>query len=135
MTISEIAKQYIGVNYLWGGSDPMSGFDCSGLVLECLAGVGVRFQTDMNAQALYNHFKDKKISTAQKDALVFYGSAPDHITHIAIAINENQIIEAGGGGRDTVTIDVAKRRDAFVKVRPINYRKDLQSIVMPTFPF
>lgn len=131
MTISEIAAKYIGVNYLWGGSDPMSGFDCSGLVLECLAGIGITFPTDMNAQALYNHFKTKEVVIAEANDLVFYGASPHQITHVAIAINADQIIEAGGGGHKVIDLNAAKQRDAFVRVRPIHHRKDMQAIVKP----
>ena len=34
-------KRFIGRPYSWGGDDPMSGFDCSGLIHETLQAVGL----------------------------------------------------------------------------------------------
>ena len=38
--VQRIAMSYLGTFYTWGGDDP-SGFDCSGLVIECLKSIGV----------------------------------------------------------------------------------------------
>ena len=35
------AMAFIGTPYVWGGDDPMGGFDCSGFCIEVLKGVPV----------------------------------------------------------------------------------------------
>jgi hypothetical protein len=44
------------------------------------------------------------------------------------------MVEAGGGGSDTITDEVAIKRNAFVRIRPIRYRKDFQQVIMPMYP-
>jgi hypothetical protein len=65
--------------------------------------------------------------------LAFYGKS--QIDHIAILLNESCVLDASGGGSDIVTEKDAIEKNAYVKIRPINYRKDLIVIMMPKYPF
>lgn len=131
----EYALSLLGRPYIWGGDDPMRGFDCSGLVQEILASVGFDPQGDQNAQALYKHFLPiSQSGTRGMGALVFYGSSVSKINHVAMLLDTTHIIEAGGGGSTTVSEKEAIAQNAFVRIRPYNRRKDIVAILLPGYP-
>jgi len=45
-----IAAQYLGIAYRWGGADPISGFDCSGLTMYVYGQLGVQLTHYTGAQ-------------------------------------------------------------------------------------
>jgi len=134
----EQALQYImhlsGIKYFYGGEDPIEGFDCSGLACEYLkAGGKLPNSVRVSAQNLYLRFsmKGNDIDEPKRGALVFYGSSTNDIGHVAICLDKYSMLEAGGGSRSTDTDEEAADRDAFVRVRPINRRKDIVAYVDP----
>lgn len=117
------AWKYVGRPYIWGGDDPMAGFDCSGLVIECLKSVGwLPNVGDWTANDLFNSLEPTTAPIIEGD-LVFFGQ--DRATHVGICINSAHMIHAGGGGSAVTNQDVAVRKNAYVMVRPINYRADI----------
>jgi cell wall-associated NlpC family hydrolase len=136
MSKKEIAIQYalsfLGLPYRWGGDDPIHGFDCSGLVQEILASVGMDPPGDQTAHGLFQYFLTRNAGSAGSGALAFYGKA-DAITHIAMLINDTTIIEAGGGGSKTQNMQDAANQNAFVRLRPLKHRKDLVAVLLPNY--
>jgi len=122
----EYAKKFIGVEYEWAGNSADEGFDCSGFVCEVLKSQDyIKNKEDLNSQQLYNRFvKDayKTVKYVQEGDLLFFGKDNKSITHIALAISYTQCIEAGGEGR-------VSTKNGMVRIRPINYRKDLVAII------
>jgi cell wall-associated NlpC family hydrolase len=132
----DYAMSFLGLNYRWGGENPITGFDCSGLVQEILRSVGMDPVGDQTAQALYNHFeRTAEHGERAPGALVFYGSHLTKITHVAFMIDEFRVIEAGGGDSRTKTKDDAAIQNAFVRIRPYNLRRDLLVVLRPAYPF
>ena len=127
----KIAWHYLGTWYKWGGDDP-KGFDCSGFICEILQSVGlIRRYEDYPAQGLWNRFNHLKIDVPQVGALVFYGSDDKHITHIEMCVNDKLSIGASGGGSKTLTLEDAILQNAFIKIRPIQSRKDIVGFLDP----
>lgn len=130
----DYAMEFVGLPYRWGGDDTIDGFDCSGLVQELLAVVGMDPPGDQTAQGLYEYFQLYGSATiAEFGALCFYGKSHNEITHVGMALNEELMIEAGGGGSNTTSPSAASAHNAYIRIRPINHRKDLVSIIMPTY--
>lgn len=109
------ALAYLGKPYLWGGDDPLAGFDCSGLIVECLKSSGrLPRNGDWTAAGLYEQFR--RVSGPMEGRLVFWG---DPINHVELCLDETFSIGASGGGSETTTRENAIRENAYIKIRPI----------------
>lgn len=129
---SMICLTFLGLPYKWGGDDTIKGFDCSGLVQELLATIGLDPKGDQTAQALYDYFKNRS-NEGPRDlgTLVFYGRSTSKISHIALMLDDQTIIEAGGGGSRTNTLEDAANQNATIRIRPFNHRSDIVAVLNP----
>ncbi|MDM5250657.1 NlpC/P60 family protein [Lysinibacillus sp. G4S2] len=89
------AKQFLGSSYVWGGSSPSTGFDCSGLVQWSYAQAGVSLPRTASQQYLAT--QRISASEARVGDLVFfsYGSG---VAHVGIYLGNNTMIDAQNKG-------------------------------------
>src|SRR5690348_12674392 len=85
------AKKYLGVPYVWGGTDPKTGLDCSGLVQVVYKNLGYDLPRVSGDQAKAGTEVSGGLSAAQPGDLLTFGS-PVH--HIGIYVGDGQMIEA-----------------------------------------
>lgn len=133
----EYAMRFIGVPYRWGGSNPMTGFDCSGFLQFLLASVGADPKGDQTAQTLHDLLLAQggtSVLIPRAGDVCFYGLKTSSITHVAMCVSEHQIIEAGGGDHNTINVTEAAKRDACVRLRPRAARKDIVAVIRPNYP-
>lgn len=101
--------------------------DCSGFVLKVLSDAGLLLP-DMTSQGLYNycHERDGAESSIECDSLLFFGKDRDKITHVAISIDGEHLIEVAGAGRSSINMSLKDlmARNAGSRIRPIDYRND-----------
>lgn len=130
--VIKIAWSYLGTFYKWGGDDP-SGFDCSGLVIECLKSVGILPRRgDWTADNLWNKFRIKPANPREGDLVFWHTSGNfNRIIHIEICINEELSIGASGGGSLIKTEQDAIKHNAFIKIRPFDSRPSLRGFANP----
>ena len=130
----DYAMSFLGVHYKWGGNNRLEGLDCSGFIQEILRSVGLDPKGDQTAQDIYNVLcKEDWRSHLDTGSLLFFGESRYEISHIALALNEFLMIEAGGGNSKTKTIEDSIRDNAMVRIRPIKNRGDLVAVIKPNF--
>jgi cell wall-associated NlpC family hydrolase len=119
-TFVNAVRQRIGLPYIWGCKDGNPGYDCSGLVTDCLKIAGVNVG-DHSASEIAKLFSGYRVvpSLAQPGALYFYGVKKDTITHVMIVLarwSNNTIVLAGvrGGDSSVLNVHTAFTKNAFV---------------------
>lgn len=96
------AEKYLGVPYLWGGTDPSKGLDCSGLTQLAYAQVGVHLPRTTYQQVKVGTQVQNINQAAPGDLLFFAGSdgTPTNPGHVGIYIGGNKMIDAPYTGTD-----------------------------------
>lgn len=142
MTANELvayATNLIGTPYVWGGSTPAHGLDCSGLLywIQRTAGSDVgRY----NAATYANMGVRVPIGQQKPGDFLFFGSP---VTHCAIYIGYGKMIESRGGRKNTadnpgtgVVISPVTRRHDLVHVRRVwdeEYKEPLTYLIGKTY--
>lgn len=92
------AEKYLGMEYVWGGSSPSTGFDCSGFVSyvidHCGNGWSMGRQT---ADGLLSHCTRISSSEAEPGDLVFFQGTYDTpgASHVGIYVGNGMMIHCG----------------------------------------
>lgn len=92
--VGQLARQLLGTPYVWGGTDPDNGLDCSGFVQYVLRQVGVNLPRISAQQARAGRRVD--VSQLRPGDLVGWDNSARNngADHIAIYLGNGQIIEA-----------------------------------------
>ena len=101
-TATEIANfvlSFVGYPYVYGGSSPSTGFDCSGLMYYCLRQYG--YSMNRVADDQMNQGTAVSRSELQVGDLVFFGSG-DYANHVGMYIGNGQFIHSPNS-RSTVS--------------------------------
>ena len=95
-TVITEALKYEGFPYVFGGSNPNTSFDCSGLTSWCYAKAGITLPR--TAQEQYDTTVHLPLTDATPGDLVFFTgtyNSGTYITHVGIYISENKMYDAG----------------------------------------
>lgn len=108
------ARKYLGVPYVWGGTDPATGLDCSGLVQKVYSELGYDLPRVSYQQAEAGR-PVASLADAQPGDILAFGS-PVH--HVAIYMGDNQMVEAPRPGKDVQISSVYETPTAIRRIVP-----------------
>lgn len=134
--LCDYAMRFVGVPYKWGGSNPLEGMDCSQLVQVILRFAGEDPPGDQTAQDLFNYYSDGvkgRFNVFGPGSLAFFGEDARHVIHVGFCVDENRMIEAGGGGSNVVDLKTAIAKSAYVRGSLIRARTDFVTVIRPRY--
>lgn len=100
-TLIENAKKYVGTPYVWGGESlNEGGLDCSGLVFISLCDSGYK-TSRKTAQGFSLIGKSVPLYSIKAGDLLFFGKSQTRITHCAIYLDNELMIESIGSSKNT----------------------------------
>jgi len=94
----EEAEKYLNYPYVWGGSSPATGFDCSGFVSYVVSHSGFYNIPRMTAQGLFNKCKKVSPQNARAGDLIFFTgtyNSGNPVSHVGIYAGNGQMIHCG----------------------------------------
>lgn len=97
--ITNRAAMFRGTPYVWAGASAY-GFDCSGFTGQVYRSFGVDIPRDAGDQRNAGRFVNS--NNLQKGDLMFFGSSPKNITHVAMVFGNGKIIHAPYNGSQVV---------------------------------
>ena len=109
------ARKYLGIPYVWGGTDPKTGLDCSGLVQLVYKNLGVDLPRVSYQQATEGRAVPNMAQARPGDLLAF--GSPS-VNHIAIYIGGGKMIHAPRPGEQVEVSDVYATPVAIRRVLP-----------------
>ena len=104
------ARRYLGVPYVWGGTDPSTGLDCSGFIQRVYADLGYPLPRVSTDQARAGQPVANLAAARPGDVLAF--GSPVH--HVGIYLGNGQMIDAPKPG-DHVKIERVWAKPAAIR--------------------
>ena len=122
------AKKYIGLPYVWGGTDPQKGVDCSGLVQCVYKSLGYDLPRVSADQARAGRPVASMAQAQPGDLIAWDNSSRNNgVDHIAIYVGNGKMIEAPRTGLDVRLVDVPSTPDVIRRIIP-----DAGSVAAPS---
>lgn len=117
--VAAMAEEYLDIPYVWGGTDPNTGLDCSGLVQHVFRRAGIELPRVSADQARVGT-PVASLAHAQPGDLIAWDRGPRNIgaDHIAIYVGDGMMIEAPRTGGKVQLVPVGRTPDFITRVAP-----------------
>jgi cell wall-associated NlpC family hydrolase len=94
----DVADDYLGTPYVWGGNTPEEGFDCSGFVRFVFAREGIDLPRVSRDQARVGEGVPLDLRFIEAGDLIAFASDGHHVDHIGIYAGDGRFIHASSSG-------------------------------------
>jgi cell wall-associated NlpC family hydrolase len=94
--IADVAMGMVGTRYLYGGTDPRQGFDCSGLVYYAYEQAGYR--VPRTSQELFRAARKISVNDADPGDLMFFQDQTK-LSHVGIYLGDGFFVHAPASGQ------------------------------------
>ena len=114
---ADLALQYLGIPYVWGGATPEQGLDCSGLVQYVYGKLGI----PLTHYAAFQFREGDPVASQdlRPGDLVFFNPKADGPGHVGIYIGNGMMVHAPRRGDVVRIADLASRAGRYMgAVRP-----------------
>jgi cell wall-associated NlpC family hydrolase len=113
------AEEYVGIPYVWGGTDPATGLDCSGFTQHLMRRFGVELPR-VSADQLRTGTPVDGLGAAQPGDLLGWDNGPRNVgaDHVAVYLGNGMMAEAPGTGGKVQIVAVDKTPDYIRRVLP-----------------
>ncbi len=102
--VIEFSRRFLGLPYLWGGTSTY-GYDCSGFTQMLCRRRGITIPRDADIQAAWKGMTPVTPDNLQPGDLLYFGGAPDKITHTGMYIGNGEFINATPWHSPVIQID------------------------------
>ena len=94
--IAELAKDMVGTRYRYGGTDPVDGFDCSGLVFYTYGQAG--YEVPRTSRELFRATRKISVGDADPGDLMFFQDETK-LSHVGIYLGDGWFVHAPASGQ------------------------------------
>jgi cell wall-associated NlpC family hydrolase len=95
--IADVAIGMVGTRYTYGGTDPIEGFDCSGLVYYAYSQAGYR--VPRTSQELFRTARKIAVGDADPGDLMFFQDQTK-LSHVGIYLGDGMFVHAPANGQN-----------------------------------
>jgi cell wall-associated NlpC family hydrolase len=95
--IAEVAIGMVGTRYRYGGTDPIEGFDCSGLVYYAYGQAG--YSVPRTSQELFRAARKIAVGDADAGDLMFFQDQTK-LSHVGIYLGDGRFVHAPANGQN-----------------------------------
>jgi cell wall-associated NlpC family hydrolase len=113
--IADVAMGMVGTRYRYGGTDPIDGFDCSGLVYYAYGQAGYR--VPRTSQEMFRAVRKIAVGEAGPGDLMFFQDQTK-LSHVGIYVGDGMFVHAPASGQNVViaSLEVPYYRQHLVAV-------------------
>jgi cell wall-associated NlpC family hydrolase len=113
--IADLAMGMVGTRYRYGGTDPVEGFDCSGLVFYAYGQAG--YDVPRTAQELFRAVRKIAVREADPGDLMFFQDQTK-LSHVGIYVGDGLFVHAPASGQNVAiaSLDSAYYQEHLVAV-------------------